>query len=218
MPTILLALVLLQGAALAPDPPPPVLYIYRDSLKAGVDSAYRVIENDGAQACADYRCPNPYFSIESLTGPHEVWWINAFATAAETTRVATAYASNRPLTETLAAIAERKKDLIGKPVQGFAVYRAALSRGRAWSVAGARFAVIVVTKVRRQVVGTVWEMADATLYGIRMVRTRREAEAMARAPGARIFALRPNWSMPAPGWVAADSQFWGNAPTPRGER
>jgi len=218
MPTTLLALLLLQGAAPLREAPPRLLYIYRDSLKAGVDSAYRAIESDGAQVCADNKCPNPYFSIESLTGPHEVWWVNAFATDAETTRVARAYASNRSVTEALAAIADRKKTLIGKPVQGFAVYRAALSRGRAWSVAGARFVVIVVTKTHRRVAGTVWEMADSTLYVLRTATTRRAAEAMARDPGAQIFALRPNWSMPAPEWVAADPEFWRDAPTPKRER
>ena len=218
MLTRLLALLLLQGAAPVREPPPRFLYIYRDSLKAGVDSAYRAIENDGAQVCADYKCPNAYFSIESLTGPHEVWWVNAFTTDAETTRVARAYASNRSVTEALAAIADRKKTLIGKPIHGFAVYRAAMSRGRAWSVAGARFVVVVVTKTQRPVAGTVWEMSDSTLYVLRTAKTRQGAEAMARDPGARIFALRPNWSMPAPGWVAADPEFWRDAPRPKQER
>lgn len=39
---------------------PRFLYVYRDSVKSGVDSAYRAVENDGAQICADFQCPNPY--------------------------------------------------------------------------------------------------------------------------------------------------------------
>ncbi|HYL55646.1 MAG TPA: hypothetical protein VEU73_08740 [Gemmatimonadales bacterium] len=39
--------------------------------------------------------------------------------------------------------------------------------------------------------------------------------AEAREQGARIFAVRPNWSMPAPEWVAADPDFWRVAPAPR---
>ena len=91
---------------------PRFIYIYRDSLKAGVDSAYRVIEDEGAQICADFHCPNPYLGLESLSGPHEAW-----------------------------------------------------------------------------------------------------AEG-----GARIFAVRPNWSMPAPDWVAADRDFWRLAPAPKPPR
>jgi hypothetical protein len=52
---------------------PRFMYIYRDSLKRGVDSAYRVIENDAARICADLRCPNPYLALEALSGPHEAW-------------------------------------------------------------------------------------------------------------------------------------------------
>jgi enterochelin esterase-like enzyme len=38
---------------------------------------------------------------------------------------------------------------------------------------------------------------------------------LAAEQGARIFAVRPNWSMPAPEWVAADPDFWRLAPVPR---
>jgi hypothetical protein len=37
--------------------PPHFLYIYRDSLKSGVDSAFRAIEDDAAQICADLKMP-----------------------------------------------------------------------------------------------------------------------------------------------------------------
>src|SRR5260370_23734572 len=90
-------LLLLPSPLLARQAPPALLYIYRDSLKRGVDSAYRAIENDGAGICADFKCPNPYLALESQGEPHEAWWLNAFATAADTTRVANAYAANRPL-------------------------------------------------------------------------------------------------------------------------
>ena len=203
--------------------PPPLLgqqaprfmYIYRDSLKAGVDSAYRVIEDEGAQICADFHCPNPYLGLESLSGPHEAWWVNAFASDADTARVAHAYATNRPLAEALGAIAKRKQTLIGTPIQGFAVARPDLSHGAAWSVAGARFMAVSITRSRRPAEGWVWEMADSTLYIFRPVKTPQQAEGGA---GARIFAVRPNWSMPAPDWVAADRDFWRLAPAPKPPR
>src|SRR5215207_7688949 len=97
MRAIILLLALLSPPVLAQVPAPRFMYIYRDSLKRGVDSAYRVIEDDGAQICADLRCPNPYIGVESLSGPHEAWWINVFATEADTARVANVYATNRAL-------------------------------------------------------------------------------------------------------------------------
>jgi hypothetical protein len=192
---------------------PRFMYIYRDSLKAGVDSAYRVIEDEAAQICADFHCPNPYLGLESLSGPHEAWWVNVFASDADTARVAHAYATNRPLAEALGAIAKRKQTLIGTPIQGFAVARPDLSRRAAWSVAGARFMVVSITRSRRPAEGWVWETADSTLYVFRPGKTRPRAEA-----GARIFAVRPNWSMPAPDWVAADRDFWRLAPAPKPTR
>ena len=197
---------------------PRFMYIYRDSLKRGIDSAYRAIENDGAQICADLRCPNPYLGIESLSGAHEAWWLNAFSSEADTTRVAKAYATDRALSESLGMVAKRKAALIGTAVQGFAVYRHDLSRGPAWSVARARFIVVTVTRGHRPADGSVWAMADSTLYVLRPVRTRREAEALALRYGSRVFAVRPNWSMPASQWVVADPDFWRTAPVGNSRR
>jgi hypothetical protein len=97
--------------------------------------------------------------------------------------------------------------MVGTPISGYAVYRAELSRGPAWSVAGARFMVVTVTRSRLPAEGSVWEMADSTLYVLRPVKTRGEAESLARS-GARILAVRPSWSMPAAEWIAADPGFW----------
>lgn len=134
MRALILLLALQSPPLLAHAPAPRFMYIYRDSLKRGVDSAYRIIEDDGAQICADLRCPNPYIGIESLTGLHEAWWINMFAAEADTARVANGYATNRALSTALNVVAQRKATLIGTPVQGFAVYQRDLSRGPAWSI------------------------------------------------------------------------------------
>jgi hypothetical protein len=206
------------SATLVPQQAPRFMYIYRDSLKRGVDSAYRAIENDAAQICADLRCPNPYLGLEALSGPHEAWWLNTFATEADTARVARAYATNRTLSDALGVIAKRKAPLIGTPIEGFAVYRHDLSRGAAWSVAGARFMVVTITRDHRPSDGSVWAMADSTVYVLRPARTRSEAEAFARHGAGRIFAVRPGWSMPAPEWLVADRDFWRDAPAPKPRR
>ena len=205
----------LSTPLLAQEHAPQYLYIYRDSLKHGVDSAFRAIEQDAAQICANFRCPNPYLALESLSGPHEVWWINAFSTAADTSRVVKAYAANRPLMDALGTIAKRKAAMIGTPIQGYAVLRPELRRGPRWSVGGARFVAVTVTRTRQPTDGTAWEMADSTLYFLRPVRAYRDAAALARRDGGRVFAVRPNLSMPAPEWVASDPEFWRSAPAPR---
>jgi hypothetical protein len=191
------------------------LYIYRDSLKTGADSAFRAIENDAAQICADLKCPNPYVALESLSGTHEAWWINAFVSAQDTARVVSAYAANRPLSDALNTISQRKEPLVGRPIQGYAVHRPELSRGPAWPVARARFMVVTITRDRHATDGSVWEMADSTLYVFRPAQNREQAERLAKERSGRTFAIRPNWSMPAPAWRAADPAFWRGAPAPR---
>jgi hypothetical protein len=208
-------LLILPAPLRTQQPPPRLMYVYRDSVKSGVDSIYRAIEDEGAQICADLKCPNPYLALESLSGPHEAWWLNAFASEVDTTRVVKAYATNRPLTEALGAVVRRKGTLIGTPIQGFGVYRSDLSRGPGWSVAGARFMLVTVTRRRQPVEGTVWQLGDSTLYVFRPVRTLEQAKALGAHENVRIFAVRPNWSMPAPAWVAADPGFWRLAPVPR---
>lgn len=212
MRILILLIALLSSPVLGQVPAPRFMYVYRDSLKRGVDSAYRVIENDAAQICADLRCPNPYIGIESLNGTHEAWWVNTFATEADTARVAKIYASDRALSTALAAVARRKAALIGTPIQGFAMYRRDLSRGPSWSLAGARFIVINVTREHQAAEGAAWVMADSMLYVLRPVRTYREARVLVRRSKGRVFAVRPNWSMPAREWVSADPTFWRRAP------
>lgn len=56
--------------------PPQILQIHREALKPGTDAAYREIEEDTARICRELKCPHPYLAIESLTGPHEVWYFN----------------------------------------------------------------------------------------------------------------------------------------------
>jgi len=62
-------LLLLPLPLLGQHAPPRILYIYRDSLKRGVDSTYRAIEDQAAQICVDLKCPNPYLALEALAGP-----------------------------------------------------------------------------------------------------------------------------------------------------
>jgi len=89
--------ILLAVPLMAQERPSQILQIYRDSLKGGSEATYKAIEEDAARICADLKCPHPHLAIESLTGPKEVWWLNAFASEAEKQRVVSDYANNRPL-------------------------------------------------------------------------------------------------------------------------
>lgn len=71
--------------------------------------------------------------------------------------------------------------------------------------------------------GCVFEAPDGTRFVIAPAATRGEADrrAAAAGPHAKIWAIRPAWSLPAPAWIAADPDFWRTSPAARtkgGER
>ena len=195
-------------------------------MKPGAEAAFKAIEEDAARICADLKAPHPHLAIEALTasngrgagspGVKEVWWLNAFESEAEKQRVYDAYAHNRPLMAALAGIGTRRQDVIAAEVDVFANYRADLSRGAPWTIAGARFFVVTVTTREHQrprpergaggkpgAAGppsesergwgpasienvAVFETSDGTHYIFKTVRDRDEADAVAAAAEPQI--------------------------------
>lgn len=194
--------------------PPQILQIYRDSVKEGGEAAYKTIEEDAARICADLRFPHPHLAIESLTGPKEVWWLNAFESETERQQLTVDYTKNPALVAALEGIAKRKEEVTGTPVNVFATYRADLSRGVLWNPSGARFVVVTVTNEDLRIEGPFFEAPDGTQFILRPVGTRTEAEVLAKAAGAEtmVFAVRPYWGMPAKEWIDADPEFWKSNP------
>jgi hypothetical protein len=194
-----------------------ILQIYRDSIKPGGEAAFRAMEEDAARVCAELGCPHPHLALESLSGPNEVWWLNAYDSEAQKQHVAAAYSANQPLLDALTRAVEGKQDVTGTPIEVFADYRPDRSRGAEWNVAGARFFVVTLTIEESGVEGPVFESADGTRFILRPVRTWSEAEVQAAAagPGTRIFAVRPYWGMPARQWIDADPEFWKPNPMAR---
>jgi hypothetical protein len=202
---------------MAQERPPTILQIYRDSLKPGREAAFKTVEEDAARICAELKFPHSHLAIESLSGPKEVWWLNAFESKDDKQRVADDYAKNPALKAALEGITRRKEGLTEAPVNVYATYRADLSRGAPWKVAGARFFVVSVTKGDPRAEGPVFEAPDGTRFCLRPVATRGQADVLAAAagPDARIFAVRPYWGMPAREWIAADRAFWKANPMAR---
>lgn len=187
-----------------------ILQIYRDFLEPGSEAAYSKVEEDAVRICAELKCPHPYLAIESLSGQKEVWFFNGYAGPAEQERVAENYKKNTVLLAALAGINKRKRGLTGSPVNVFADYRRELSHGVPWSLGQGRFLVIEVTQGKPRTAGTVFEAADGTKFIVSPARTRSEADEKVAGSNseARVFAVRPDWSLPSAGWVASDPEFW----------
>jgi len=203
-----------------PEAAPAILQIYRDFLTPGREAEYKALEEEAARICAELAFPHFHLAIESLTQPKEVWWLNAFGSEAERQQVTEDYAKRPALVAALAGITARREGLVGTPIDTLASYRADLSAGAPWSVAGVRFLVVSVTKDDPGPGGSVFEAPDGTRFVFRPAGTREESDARAAAagPDTRVFAVRPNWGMPAPEWIAADPEFWRDNPAARARR
>ena len=199
------------------EQPPRLLEIFRDFVKPGSEAAFRSVEEDAARICAELGCPHPHLAIESLTGPREVWWLNAFESEAEHQRVVDAYRSNRALTTALKEITRRREGLIFPPIDLLTTYRPDRSGDAPWKLGGARFFVAAMTKRENGLEGSVFEAPQGERFILRPVAEREEANSFASAAGAetRVFAVRPYWGMPASEWIRSDPDFWSESPMSR---
>jgi hypothetical protein len=191
--------------------PPRILYIYREFWKPSTQAALNRIETKGARMCIDLGCPHPYIGIESLTGSKEVWYLNGFTSTEEQKRVTEEY-NKKGLFEAMNQFAQQRAPFQSESGKdSFSNYRPELSRGAPWNMGHGRFLVIVVTKGTPLGDGTVFETEEGVRYIVTSAQTRAEANAKLSSvgPSAKIFAVRPHFSMPATEWVAADPLFWG---------
>jgi hypothetical protein len=195
---------------------PRLLQVCRERLKPGADTRYAQLEEEIAALLAAHGCPHPYVGALNRSadaGPAEVWWLNEYRSADEVEDVANAYAANASLMGMLASLPRRKEELVAEVTDSIATLRDDLGRGPPWQPAGARFLVFSVTTKQDGAAASVFEAPDGIFYLVRHARTEREAEAIAAAiENARVFAIRPEWSVPDQAWVQADPQFWSASP------
>ncbi len=190
---------------------PRILYISREFWKPGHEAALNRIEAEAARVCIGLGVPHPYLGIESLTGSKEVWYINGFASTEELVHVTEAYSKRQELLSAMNRFAQQRAEFASRPnSEGAVTYRPELSRGAEWTMGHDRFLVIAVTEGGSRNDGTVFENQDGVRFVVTAAKTRAEAEAkmLVAGPDARIFIVRPEFSMPAPEWVASDPSFW----------
>jgi hypothetical protein len=77
-----------MASAFSQAHPPQILEVYREYLKPDVVQALHQIEADSAQICIRLKFPHRYLVLESLTGPKEFWYLNAFDSQVELDAVA----------------------------------------------------------------------------------------------------------------------------------
>jgi len=174
----------------AQDRPPQILEVYRDYLKPNGVAANRKLENRAEQLCGKLGFAHAYLTIESMSGPAEMWYLNGFESEAEVAKLRREYQQNSRLASALNEIVQRKAALKrAESTDEFSYYRPDLSRGDPWIIGRGRFLVITFVRDDLPLDGTVFEMKDGSRMVVRSMETFAEARALARSAGssARLF-------------------------------
>ena len=171
--------------------PPQILEIYRDYLKPEAVAANRKLEKRAERLCRTLDFRHPYLTIESVSGPAEMWYINGFESQAEVEKLRREYEQNTKLAAALNQIVQQKASLKrAESTDEFARYRSDLSSGDPWIVGRGRFLVIVFFKGDPPLNGTVFEMNHGSRMLVRTTRTFSEARAPAASAGSTATVFR----------------------------
>jgi hypothetical protein len=178
--------------------PPQILEVSRDYLKPDAVAANRKLERRAEDLCRTLGFTHPYLTIESVSGPAEMWYLNGFDSEAEVEKLRREYQQNTKLLAALDDITRQKVPLKRlESTDEFVNYRPDLSRGDPWIIGRGQFFVIVLFDGDPPMNGTVFEMKGGSRMLVRTTQTLSEARFLA-APGgpkARIvrsyFYFRP---------------------------
>ena len=176
--------------SMAQTRPPQILEIYRDYLKPDAIAANRKLEKRAEDLCRKLGFTHPYLTIESVSGPAEMWYLNGFDSKAEVEKLRREYQQNAKLQAALDDITRQKVPLKRlESTDEFVNYRPELSRGDPWIIGRGQFFVIVFFDGDPPLNGTVFEMKDGSKMLLRTTQDSSEARILAASAGstARVF-------------------------------
>jgi hypothetical protein len=170
--------------------PPQILEVSRDYLNPDAVAANRKLERRAEDLCRTLGFTHPYLTIESVSGPAEMWYLNGFDSEAEVEKLRREYQQNTKLLAALDDITRQKVPLKRlESTDEFVNYRPDLSRGDPWIIGRGQFFVIILFDGDPPMNGTVFEMKDGSRMLVRTTQTLSEARFLAASggPKARIF-------------------------------
>lgn len=171
--------------------PPQILEIYRDYLKPDAVAGNRKLEKRAENLCRTLDFRHAYLTIESVSAPAEMWYLNGFESQAEMEKLGREYKQNTKLTAALNQIVQQKAPLKrAESTDEFAHYRPDLSSGDPWIIGRGGFFVIVFFDGEPPLKGTVFEMKDGSRMLVRTTQTSSEARALAASAGSTAMVFR----------------------------
>jgi len=170
--------------------PPQILEIYRDYLKPDAIAANHKLERRAENLCRTLGFTHPYLTIESVSGPAEMWYLNGFDSEGEVEKLRGEFQQNKKLLAGLDDITRQKVPLKrSESTDEFVSYRPDLSRGDPWIIGQGHFLVIVLFDGNPPIDGTVFEFKNGSRMLVRTTQTASEARVLAASAGsaARVF-------------------------------
>jgi len=169
---------------------PQILGVSRDYLKPDAVAANRKLERRADDLCRTLGFTHPDLTIESVSGPAEMWYLNGFDSEAAVEKLRREYQQNTKLLAALDDITRQKLPLKRlESTDEFVNYRPDLSRGDPWIIGRGQFFVIVLFDGDPQMNDTVFEMKDGSRMLVRTTQTLSEARFLTASGGstARVF-------------------------------
>jgi hypothetical protein len=189
----------------------PTLLLVHEVVRSDSATVFDANEMAVARTCIRLGCPHAYLALVSES-PGDVWWLNAFASAADKRLADREWASRRELLIALQSLSRRKEQLRESISTYSAGYRADLSTGPILTLSGARFVVMSkdTTPPSHSVSSAIFATPDAQYFAIRAAQTVLEATHLKKMMGAaaHVYRVEPRWSVPEASWIAKDPMFW----------
>ena len=186
------------------QPPPLLLQIVTERLRAGAEKDYGRIEEELLAACRRLGAPNRYLALVSINRPTEVWWLNMYASPAAVARVAEAYSANVTLLTALRELSAKKNGMTEPPLDRMTEFRSDLSGADPWRIGELQYTVIRELHSPAKSAGAVFQAPDGRAFVLIAASDLNNAQQQAKrlGEGARIFEVQPKWSLPEETWVS----------------
>ena len=142
LPGVLIPAIAQQSA------PPPVMGISREAIKEGRSAAHEKVEMDYARAFRKANLSNHYLALDTMSGPSEVWFLEAFPSFAAVEQMEKD-TQKPPMKSDLEMLDSRDGELRASSRNMYAVYRKELSyRPDKINIGKARYFMITSLRVR----------------------------------------------------------------------
>ncbi|WP_243319941.1 hypothetical protein [Geothrix sp. SG200] len=112
-----------------PQPPPPLLMVYREAVKPGHGAAHAATESAWSRALAKGKSSEHYLGMSSLTGPSEAWFCMGFRSYADWEAKQQEQEKNMALKKEVDAISQKDGEHLSEAQSFLSSYRKDLSYG-----------------------------------------------------------------------------------------